>query len=85
MLYKLGPNLDTLTKSFIENLIEGRRVPDLRSIANKFVEYYKLLNKEEGVTIISARELTSEQKERVKKTLEEAHSGTTFTIKYQVG
>jgi F0F1-type ATP synthase delta subunit len=80
----LGPNLDQLTKQFIETLIDGRRVNDLHSIARKFVEYYKLLNKEEGVTIISARALSTEQKSRVKQTLEEAHSGTTFTIKYEV-
>ena len=39
----LGPNLDQLTKQFIETLIDGRRVNDLHSIARKFVEYYKLL------------------------------------------
>lgn len=57
---------------------------DLPAISAKFLEYYKMLNKEEGATIISARELTSEQKSRVQQTLEDTYKGTTFTVSYQI-
>lgn len=84
VLYKLGGSLSNTTKQFIETLIDGKRVSDLPSIAKKYTDYYKLLNKQEGVTVISARELTAEQKKKVQRTLEESYAGTTFTVKYDV-
>lgn len=76
--------LSETTQQFLDNLIDGKRVSDLGNISRKYTDYYKMLNKEEGVTIISARELNADQKKKVQKTLEETYAGTTFTVKYQV-
>lgn len=80
----ISPNLSKTTRQFINTLIENKRVTDLPRISSRFVEYFKLLNKEEGATVISARELTADQRKRVQQTLEESYRGTTFTVKYQV-
>jgi len=84
VLQTITPNLAKTTRQFINTLIENKRVTDLPSISARFVEYFKLLNKEEGVTVISARELTADQRRRVQQTLEESYKGTTFTVKYQI-
>lgn len=83
MVHSLG-GLSETTQSFLDNLIEGKRISNLGGISRKFTDYYKMLNKEEGVTVISARDLTAEQMKKVQKTLEETYAGTTFTVKYQV-
>lgn len=72
------------TNQFLNTLIEGKRISDLPNIAKKYQAYYRFLNKEEGATVVSARELTAEQKKKVQKTLEETYQGTTFTVRYQV-
>lgn len=58
---------------------------ELPTIAKRFTDYYKLLNKEESVTVISAAELSESQKGKLADTLSSSNSGTKFTIKYQVG
>lgn len=84
MFQTITPTLTKTSRQFINTLIDNKRVTDLPRISNRFVEYYKLLNKEEGVTVISARELNADQKKRVQQTLEESYKGTTFTVKYQI-
>ena len=84
VLQTIIPSLSKTTQQFLSTLVDNKRVTDLPRISNRFVEYFKLLNKEEGVTVISARELTADQRKRVQQTLEESYKGTTFTVKYQV-
>jgi F-type H+-transporting ATPase subunit O len=84
VLGQLSGTLDETTIQFLSTLIESKRISDLPAIAKKYDEYYKLLNKEEGATVISARELNAEQKKKVQRTLEETYKGTSFTIKYEV-
>jgi F-type H+-transporting ATPase subunit O len=38
-------------------LIENKRIEYLPKIAEKYMDYYRILNKEENITIISADEL----------------------------
>ena len=53
-------NLHDATNRFIDTLIENRRLESLIKIANRYTDYYKILNKEESIRIISASELSSE-------------------------
>lgn len=41
-------------------LIDNKRLDDLPKIINKFIENYKVLNKEENIRIISANELSKD-------------------------
>jgi len=58
-------NLSELSHRFLNTLIDsGRyavnsfRLTELPKIIEKYQEYYKILNKEEDIRIISAKELT---------------------------
>jgi len=48
------------------------------------VDYYRILNKEENITIISAEELNNEDREKVRESLQQANKGVNFTLKFQV-
>jgi F-type H+-transporting ATPase subunit O len=41
-------------------LIDNKRVDDLEKCVDKYIEYYKILNKEENIRIISASEVNAE-------------------------
>jgi len=44
----------------LEALIENKRLDSLSLVVDKFIEYYKILNKEENIRIISAEPLSKE-------------------------
>jgi F-type H+-transporting ATPase subunit O len=56
----------------------------VNEIAKKYIKTYLLLTKEEKITIISAQELTNEEKSQVKNALESnpENEGKTFIIDY---
>jgi F-type H+-transporting ATPase subunit O len=58
----------------------------VNEIAKKYIKTYLLLTKEEKITIISAQELTPDEKSQVKTALEEnpENEGKTFIIDYTV-
>ena len=56
----------------------------LPKILDKYVDYYRILNKEENITIISAEELNNEDREKVRESLQQANKGVNFTLKFQV-
>jgi F-type H+-transporting ATPase subunit O len=58
----------------------------VNEMAKKYIKTYLLLTKEEKITIISAQELTNDEKSQVKKALEEnpENEGKTFIIDYTV-
>ena len=56
----------------------------LPKILDKYVDYYRILNKEENITIISAEDLNNEDRESVRQSLEQANKGVNFTLKFQV-
>ena len=51
-----------LTWNFLNTLIENKRLSHLEKIISKYFDYYKILTKEENVTIISAKELNEAEK-----------------------
>ena len=76
--------LNDLTVQFLNTLIENKRVDLLPKILDKYVDYYRILNKEENITIISAEDLSNEDQERVRESLQQANKGVNFTLKFQV-
>lgn len=68
----------------IGTLIENKRLDILPKALDKYIEYYKILNKEENITIISAEELSSNDKSRVQEALKKANAGVNFTLKFDV-
>jgi F-type H+-transporting ATPase subunit O len=76
--------LNPLTVEFLHTLVENKRVDLLPKILDKYVDYYRILNKEENITIISAEDLSNEDRERVRESLQQANKGVTFTLKFQV-
>lgn len=43
-------------------MVENQRVQFIAKTAEKYIEYYRILNKEENITIISAQELSAEER-----------------------
>ena len=52
--------------------------------ADKYIDYYRILNKEENIIIISATELSSGDRERVKEALKKSHAGVNFTLNFKL-
>ncbi len=78
--------IEELTTRFIEVLAENKRLNNLAKIADKYQKLYQELNKEEKMTIYSARELSSDQKNQVLAALKEnpANEGKHFIIDFEV-
>ena len=74
-------DLDQLTHRFLDVLVKNERLPDLPSIVEKYIKLYNVMNKEEKVTIISAEELSREEKKQVQDALGQ---GAQFTPEYQI-
>ena len=81
---EIYPQLNETTVKFLDTLIDNKRMDSLPKIISTYLGYYKLLNKEESVTIISANELSDERKSRLVDTLSKSKADTKFTIKYEV-
>jgi len=47
-----------ITNQFIDTVIDSGRLADLPKIIQTYISYCKILNKEEDIKIISAKELT---------------------------
>ena len=68
----------------IDTLVENKRLDLLPKILDKYTEFYKILNREENISIISATELSTEDQEKVRAALKQANKGVNFTLKFQV-
>jgi len=73
-----------VTKDFIDALIDNKRLDELPKILTKYIEYYRILSKEENITIISAYELKDADKDRVHAALKQSQKGVNFTLRYKV-
>ncbi len=51
-----------ITQNFLNTLIENGRTSYLLKIADKYIDYYRILNKEENITIISSKDLSTEER-----------------------
>ena len=74
------------TVSFIDLLAKNKRFMYIDQIALKFKRAYMMLSNEEKINIISAQELSSQEKERVREALLQnpVNKGKTFIIDYTV-
>jgi len=84
VLSSVNSSFHQITVNFIQTLIDNKRLVDLPKIIEKYIDYYKILNKEENITIISAQELSEEDRTRVEQALQTKHQGVKFTIAFQV-
>lgn len=57
--------LEDISVNFLHTLIDSGRLSELGKISEKYQEYYKILNKEEDIRVISHKELTADEKARV--------------------
>jgi len=73
-----------ITRQFLDVVIDNKRTTDLAKMAQTYIMYCKMLNKEESVRVVSAAELTEEQKVRLMDTLTATKTDTKFTMKYDV-
>lgn len=75
-----------VTLHFLEVLAINKRLVFISQIAEKYAKLYQEFNKEEKVTIISAQELTSQQKDDVLGALKAnpQNQGKEFTVEYEV-
>lgn len=74
------------TIRFIEVLAENKRLVFIKEIAEKYAKLYAEVNKEEKVTIISAKELSSDQKGQILSALKAnpQNEGKEFTVEYEI-
>ena len=74
------------TLRFLTVLAENKRLNFIDDIAEKYAKLYQEFNKEEKITIISAKELSSEEKSQVVSALQAnpENAGKQFTIDYEV-
>jgi len=73
-----------LTVEFLKTVVENKRLDSLPKVLDKYIEYYRVLNKEENITIISAFDLNEDDKKRVQDALKQSQKGVNFTLKYKV-
>ena len=65
-------------------MVDNKRVDLLPKIIEGYSSYYKILTKEEAITIISAEPLNSNQESQVEEALKKSHPGVNFTLKFEV-
>lgn len=74
------------TMKFIQVLGENQRLVFIKEIADKYIKLYSEVNKEEKVTIISATELTNDQRSEILSALKAnpSNEGKEFTVVYEI-
>lgn len=75
-----------VTLKFLEVCAENKRLLYISEIADKYCKLYQEFNKEEKVTIISAKELNESQKSQVLDALKAnpQNQGKEFTVEYEI-
>jgi len=84
-LSKCG-NFCNSTLVFLDLVGKNKRFMYVNEIAKKYIRAYSMLSKEEKIKIISAYELSSNQKDRVKEALlaNPENAGKSFIIDYEI-
>ena len=77
-------SFNKLTIDFLGTLIDNKRLDSLPKIVDKYIEFYKILNREENIRIISSSELEQADRDKVIEALKKSHPGVNFTVKYEV-
>ncbi|CAK64379.1 unnamed protein product (macronuclear) [Paramecium tetraurelia] len=73
-----------VTQNLLNSMIDSQRIFYLTKTADKFIEYYRIFNKEENITIISAENLSEEQRSQVIQALKESSPNMQFSVQYKV-
>merc|ERR1719333_830317 len=75
-----------VTLKFLEVLATNKRLVFISQISDRYAKLYQEFNKEEKVTIISAKTLTEAQKKDVVAALKQnpTNAGKEFTVDYEV-
>ena len=84
-LLDTAPFSDT-TMKFLEVLAENKRLVYIREISEKYAKLYQEFNKEEKVTIISAKQLSEDQRSQILSALKAnpQNAGKEFTVDYEI-
>lgn len=77
-------NYCQITNNFIDTVIESGRLSDLPKIIQTYVKYCKILNKEEDIKVISAKELTPEERKQVIEAYKSGNPDVKFRVTYEV-
>ena len=74
------------TLRFLEVLAENKRLIFIREISEKYAKLYQEFNKEEKVTIISAKPLSDDQQNQILAALKAnpQNEGKEFTVDYEI-
>ena len=74
------------TMRFLEVLAENKRLIFIREISEKYAKLYQEFNKEEKVTIISAKPLSEDQQNQILSALKAnpQNEGKEFTVDYEI-
>lgn len=80
----LAENYDGLTNNFLATIIESGRLADLEKILETYISYCKILNKEEDIRIISATQLSEEQRQQVVAAYKKNKPDVRFKVTYEV-
>ena len=75
-----------VTIRFIEVLAENKRIKFIQDTAQKYAKLYQQFNKEEKITIISAKKLSSQEEADVLAALKAnpQNQGKEFVIEFQI-
>lgn len=84
MISSFANNYSEVTNSFLEVLIESGRLGDLDKIISTYINYCKILNKEQDIKIISAKTLTPEEKTQVVESVKRNKPDIKFKVTYEV-
>jgi len=78
--------IDPVTIRFIEVLAENKRLMFIKEIADKYLKLYQILNKEEKITIISAHNLSEDERKQVLNALKAnpQNQGKEFVLEFKV-
>lgn len=77
-------NYHEITNNFLSTVIDTGRLADLEKIIQTYISYCKILNKEEDIRIISAKELTKEEKEQVVASYKKNKPDVRFKVTYEI-
>ena len=84
VILSMRPNLDELTNKFIDAIISNRKFNLFPDMINRYHELIKQLSKEEAIKVISAEDLSVEQKNLVEEAVTHRLGNKNYLIEYSV-
>jgi F-type H+-transporting ATPase subunit O len=84
VLANIRDGLDSQTNNFIDSTLGNRTFNLLPDMIRRYDNLVSLLSVEESIKVISASELTGEQKKGVEGALNDRLSGGKYSVQYEV-